>query len=54
MATNKSLRQSLTRNPLLLPVAALIIMLCVNVIITPSFFKISIQNGVLYGYTIDI
>ena len=54
MATNKSLRQSLARNPLLLPVAALIIMLCVNVIITPSFFKISIQNGVLYGYTIDI
>jgi galactofuranose transport system permease protein len=54
MATNKFSWQSLRRSQLLLPVTALIIMLIVNVAITPSFFKISIQNGVLYGYTIDI
>src|SRR5574344_1039235 len=29
-------------------------MLIVNVIVTPSFFTISIRNGVLYGYIIDI
>ena len=29
-------------------------MLIVNVIITPNFFKISINNGVLYGFIIDI
>lgn len=39
---------------LLLPVFALALMLIVNVIITPAFFKISIQNGVLYGYPVDI
>lgn len=54
MAINKFSWQSLRRSQLLLPVTALIIMLIVNVVITPSFFKISIKNGVLYGYTIDI
>lgn len=54
MATNRNTWQSLKRNQLLLPVVALILMLVINVIITPSFFKISIRNGVLYGYTIDI
>ncbi len=42
------------KNQLLLPVAALVIMLVINVIITPTFFNISIQNGVLYGFIIDI
>ena len=46
--------QSIRKNQLLLPVTALILMLVINVIITPTFFKISIQNGVLYGYIIDI
>jgi galactofuranose transport system permease protein len=46
--------QSIRKSQLLLPVTALIIMLLINVLITPSFFRISIQNGVLYGYTIDI
>ncbi len=53
---NKSLTavKRITGKHLFLPVFALIIMLIVNVIITPDFFKISIQNNVLYGYTIDI
>ena len=36
------------KSQLLLPIAALVLMLIVNVIITPDFFKISINNGVLY------
>lgn len=46
--------KSLTSKHLFLPIFALCLMLLVNLIITPSFFEISIQNGVLYGYTIDI
>lgn len=46
--------QSVTKKQLFLPIFALALMLVINVIITPTFFKISIQNGVLYGYTIDI
>lgn len=46
--------KSLTTKQLFLPIFALCIMMIANLIITPSFFKISIQNGVLYGYTIDI
>ena len=44
----------LRKSQLLLPIAALILMLIVNVIITPDFFKISINNGVLYGFIIDV
>ena len=44
----------LKHNQLLLPITALIVMLIVNVIITPNFFKVSINNGVLYGFIIDI
>jgi hypothetical protein len=62
MATNQIQNQttkkwswtSIKRNPLLLPIAAIIVMLIFNAIVVPDFFKISIQNGVLYGYTIDI
>lgn len=39
---------------LFLPIFALILVLIFNVINTPGFFRVSIQNGVLYGYTIDI
>ena len=42
------------KSQLMLPVTALIVMLIVNAIITPGFFKISINNGVLYGFLIDI
>lgn len=46
--------QAIKKSQLLLPIAALALMLIVNVIITPTFFVVSIKNGVLYGYTIDI
>jgi simple sugar transport system permease protein len=51
---NKWSWKSIKRNPLLLPITALLIMLIFNAIVVPNFFKISIQNGVLYGYIIDI
>jgi ribose/xylose/arabinose/galactoside ABC-type transport system permease subunit len=35
-------------------VVCLLVVLLVNVIQTPDFFNISINNGVLYGYLIDI
>ena len=47
------------KSQLALPIIALLVMLVVNVIIIAvtkqaNFFKVSINNGVLYGYIIDI
>lgn len=39
---------------LFLPVFCLVLVLLVNVITTPDFFAISLRDGVLYGYIIDI
>ena len=39
---------------LFLPIVCLIAVLLVNVITTPGFFKVSINNGVLYGYIVDV
>lgn len=39
---------------LFMPLVCLIAVLLVNVITTPGFFKISLNNGVLYGYIIDV
>lgn len=39
---------------LFMPMICLLVVLLVNVIQTPDFFRISINNGVLYGYLIDI
>lgn len=44
----------ITNYPLFLPILCLLLVLIVNLIQTPSFFKITIQNGVLYGFIIDI
>lgn len=58
MATNKndvfSIISKFKKSQLLFPIAALVLMLIVNVIITPDFLKISINNGVLYGFVIDV
>jgi len=54
MADNYTLLNKARKSQLLLPITALIIMLIVNSIITPGFFKVSINNGVLYGFLIDI
>ncbi len=39
---------------LFLPFLCLLLVLLINLIKTPSFFYITIQNGVFYGYIIDI
>lgn len=44
----------IVRHRLFFSIAALIIVLIVNVIKTPTFFDVSIANGVLYGYIIDV
>ena len=47
-------KNSIVHNRLFLPVMCLIAVLIVNLIQTPDFFHISMNNGVLYGYIIDI
>lgn len=44
----------LTGHRLFMPIVCLAAVLLVNVIKTPNFFNISINNGVLYGYLVDI
>jgi simple sugar transport system permease protein len=50
----KELWKRVTGFSLLFPLVCLVIVLVVNLIKTPDFFKISMNNGVLYGYVIDI
>ncbi|MGO4928375.1 ABC transporter permease [Fundicoccus sp. Sow4_F4] len=47
------LRQ-LTSHHLFLPILALLLMMLINFILSPSFFSITINNGVLYGSLIDV
>lgn len=44
----------ITRFQLFLPLLCLFLVLIFNLVQTPNFFKITIQNGVFYGYIIDI
>jgi len=44
----------LTASPLLWPALALVALLAVNVVITPSFLTVRIEDGHLYGSLIDI
>lgn len=39
---------------LFMPIVCLIAVLLLNVIKTPGFFAVSINNGVLYGYIVDV
>lgn len=50
----KSIIKKITGYSLFLPVICLLLVLIVNLIQTPTFFKITIQNGMLYGFIIDI
>ena len=36
------------------PLVCLAVVLLINLVKTPTFFNISINNGVLYGYLIDV
>lgn len=46
--------RKLTSKRLFMPIFCLIIMLIAAVIASPDFFKIGVQNGVLYGRIIDV
>ena len=46
--------KKITSQRLFLPIFCLALVLLVNVITTPNFFAISVRDGVLYGYIIDI
>lgn len=46
--------KKITQKQLFLPLLSLGLVLLVNLIKTPNFFDITINNGVLYGYIIDI
>lgn len=50
----KYLFQKASKHHLFWPIMCLAIVLLFNLIKTPSFFNISLQNGVLYGYLIDV
>ena len=54
MSNTKSGWKKLTSMRLFQPIVSLIAVLQVNVITTPGFFKVSINNGVLYGYIVDV
>lgn len=45
---------SITHHHLFLPIMCLIVVLLSNLIKTPDFFAISMRDGVLYGYIIDV
>lgn len=51
---NKDKLKKITGARLFLPIICLIAVLLINVIKTPDFFNISVRNGVLYGYIIDV
>lgn len=51
---NDSTPKKITGYRLFFPLICLALVLLINIIKTPSFFEIKIQNGVLYGYIIDI
>lgn len=44
----------LASHHLFLPILALVLMMVINFILSPSFFSITINNGVLYGSLIDV
>lgn len=46
--------KNVMKHHLFWPLMCLAIVLLFNLIKTPSFFNISLQNGVLYGYLIDV
>lgn len=50
----KTSLKSIASHSLFFPITCLIIVLVVNLLKTPNFFHVSINNGVLYGYIIDI
>lgn len=54
MSNTKFDIKKITSARLFMPLVCLAAVLLVNVITTPDFFKVSINNGVLFGYVIDV
>ena len=54
MSNTKSTWKKITSMRLFMPIVCLLAVLLINVITTPGFFKVSINNGVLYGYIVDV
>ncbi|NLL77014.1 MAG: ABC transporter permease [Clostridiales bacterium] len=54
MSNAKKTLRKLTEYKLFLPFLCLALVLLINVIKTPTFFAITINNGVFYGYIIDV
>lgn len=54
MSKARDVIKKVTGFKLFLPLACLAFVLLINVIKTPSFFTITINNGVFYGYIIDV
>ncbi|WP_307786989.1 ABC transporter permease [Mycolicibacterium mengxianglii] len=52
--TNMTTVKKLAASPLLWPALALILLLAVNLVLTPSFLSIRVQDGHLFGSVIDI
>src|SRR3954452_19665443 len=46
--------RDLVRRPLFWPTLALVLLLVLNTVVTPSFLSVRIQDGHLYGSLIDI
>lgn len=46
--------RGITHHHLFLPLVCLAVVLLANVLKTPDFFQVSLNNGVLYGYVIDV
>lgn len=54
MSGLKRTKKPIYQYSLFLPIVCLLLVLLANFIQTPTFFKITVQNGVFYGYIIDI
>lgn len=54
MNSKNQLFKKLIGYRLFLPIACLLLVLLINLIKTPSFFTITVNNGVFYGYIIDV
>jgi simple sugar transport system permease protein len=53
-AAGLTLRAMLLQHPLLRPIAALLVLLTVDAILVPGFFRLELKDGHLYGAVIDI
>jgi ribose/xylose/arabinose/galactoside ABC-type transport system permease subunit len=53
-ASGPSARTLLLQHPLLRPIAALVVLLVLDAILVPGFFRLTVKEGHLYGALVDI